>query len=45
VAEREVYVSEEEAEAFIRRVAEEALDGFGDLFEALCSKLTLYSQI
>ena len=45
VTEREVYVSEEEAEDFIERVAEEVLDGFGDLFEALCSKLTLYSQI
>ena len=45
MAEREIYVSEEEAEDFIGRVAEEVLDGFGDLFEALCSKLTLYSQI
>lgn len=45
VAERGVYVSEEEAKDFIGRVAEEVLDGFGDLFEALCSKLTLYSQI
>jgi hypothetical protein len=45
VTEREVYVSEEEAEDFIGRVAEEALDGFGDLFEDFCSKLTLYSQI
>jgi hypothetical protein len=45
VAEREVYVSEKEAEGFIGRVAEEVLDGFGDLFEDFCSKLTLYSQI
>lgn len=45
VTEREVYVSEEEAEDFIERVAEEVLDGFGDLFKEFCSKLTLYSQI
>ena len=45
VEERSVYISEEEAEAFIERVADEVLGDFGDLFGDFCSKLTSYSQI
>lgn len=45
VEERSVYISEDEAEAFIERVADEALGDFGDLFGDFCSKLTSYSQI
>ena len=43
--EREVYIPTCEAEAFIRRAADEVLSEFGDLFGDLCSKLTSYSQI
>ena len=45
VEERSVYISEDEAEAFIERVADEVLGDFGDLFGDFCSKLTSYSQI
>ena len=45
VEERSVYISEDEAEAFIERVADEILGDFGDLFGDFCSKLTSYSQI
>lgn len=45
VEERSVYISEDEAEAFIERVANEILGDFGDLFGDFCSKLTSYSQI
>lgn len=45
VEERTVYISEDEAEAFIERVADEILGDFGDLFGDFCSKLTSYSQI
>ena len=45
VEERAVYISEDEAEAFIERVADEVLGDFGDLFGDFCSKLTSYSQI
>ena len=45
VEERAVYISEEEAETFIERVADEVLGDFGDLFGDFCLKLTSYSQI
>lgn len=45
VTERAVYISEDEAEAFLQRVADEVLGDFGDLFRGFCAKLTLYSQI
>ena len=45
VEERSVYISEDEAEAFIERVADEILGDFGGLFGGFCSKLTAYSQI
>jgi len=45
VEERAVYISEDEAEAFLQRVADEILGDFGDLFGDFCSKLTSYSQI
>ena len=45
VEERSVYISEDEAETFIERVADELLGDFGDLFGDFCSKLTSYSQI
>ena len=45
VDERAVYISEDEAEAFLQRVADEVLGDFGDLFGDFCSKLTSYSQI
>lgn len=45
VEERSVYISEDEAEAFIERIADEILGDFGDLFGDFCSKLTSYSQI
>ena len=45
VEERSVYISEDEAEAFLQRVADEILGDFGDLFGDFCSKLTSYSQI
>ena len=45
VEERSVYISEDEAEAFLLRVADEILGDFGDLFGDFCSKLTSYSQI
>ena len=45
VEERAVYISEDEAEAFIERVADEILGDFGNLFGDFCSKLTSYSQI
>lgn len=45
VEERAVYISEDEAEAFIERVADEILGDFGDLFGDFCLKLTSYSQI
>ena len=45
VEERSVYISEDEAEAFIERVADEILGDFGNLFGDFCSKLTSYSQI
>lgn len=45
VEEREVYITDHEAEVFLQRVAEEVLDVFGDLFDDFCSKLTSYSQI
>lgn len=45
VEDRAVYISEEEAEAFIERVADEVLGDFGDLFGDFCTKLTSYSQI
>ena len=45
VEERSVYISEDEAEAFIERVADEILGDFGDLFGDFCLKITSYSQI
>ena len=45
VEDRAIYISEDEAEAFIGRVAEEVAEGFREFFEDLCSKLTSYSQI
>ena len=45
VEERSVYISEDEAEAFLQRVADEVPGDFGDLFGDFCSKLTSYSQI
>ena len=45
VEDRSIYISEDEAEAFIWRVAEEVAEGFREFFEDLCSKLTSYSQI
>ena len=45
VEERSVYISEDEAETFIERVADEILGVFGYLFGDFCSKLTSYSQI
>ena len=45
VEERAVYISEDEAEAFIERVADEVLGDFGELFSDFCTKLTSYSQI
>ena len=45
VEERAVYISEDEAEAFLQRVADEVLGNFGDLFRDFCTKLTPYSQI
>ena len=45
VTERAVYISEDEAEAFLQRVADEVLGNFGDLFRDFCTKLTPYSQI
>ena len=45
VEERAVYISEDEAEAFIGRVADEVGEDFREFFEGFCSKLTLYSQI
>ena len=45
VEDRAVYISEDEADAFIGRVAEEAAEDFGEFFEDFCSKLTPYSQI
>lgn len=44
VAERETYLSEEELEAFVADVREEILEKFGDLFSAVFSELTPYSQ-
>ena len=43
--ERAVYISDDEAEAFIERVADEVLGDFGDHFGDFYSKLTSYSQI
>ena len=45
VEERAVYVSEEEAEAFMGRVVDEMTHDFGEFFEDFCSILTSYSQI
>ena len=45
VEERAVYISEDEAEAFLQRVADEVLGDFGEFFGDFCTKLTSYSQI
>lgn len=45
VAEREVYISDAEAEGFVACTVRELLEDFGVLFFAVCSKLTYYSQI
>lgn len=45
VEERAVYISEDEAEVFLQRVADEVLGDFGEFFGDFCTKLTSYSQI
>ena len=45
VAEREVYISEGEADGFIRAVAREITEDFGELFSSFRSELTFHSQI
>lgn len=45
VEEREVYISDAEAERFVRNVRDEILEEFGSLFSAVRSILTPYSQI
>ncbi len=44
VTERETYLSEEELEGFVRDAAEEISEEIGDLFFAIRSELTFYSQ-
>lgn len=45
VEERTIYISDQEAEAFIQAVGAELLESFGDLFASVRSKLTFHSQI
>ena len=45
VAEREVYISEGEADGFIQAVVREITEDFGELFSSFRSELTFHSQI